>query len=72
MLSRKNMNQKDIFASDQTISGGDLSGKYSQNWVEESIVVEEGSEKQLMSSGTNTFLGRSISFGVLKVFTTRI
>ncbi len=66
------MSQKDIFASDQLISGGDLSGKYRQTWVEESMAIELGSDKQITSAGTSAFLGRSISLNVLKIFGTLI
>lgn len=62
------MNQKDIFANEQPISGGDLTGKYRQTWIEESITVEQGSDKLITKAGTSAFLGRSISLNVLKIF----
>ena len=62
------MSKRDIFANDQLISGGDLSGKYRQSWVEESVTIEYGSDKQITKSGTNSFLGRSISLDALRFF----
>jgi len=62
------MSQKDIFASESFVTDGNLSGKYRQSWVEETAVIEEGSDKQLTSFGTTTFLGRSISFDILRIF----
>ncbi len=62
------MSRRDIFANDQPLSNGDLAGKYRNSWIEESIAIESGSEKQLTTVGTNAFLGRSISLRIIKIF----
>jgi len=66
------MNQKDLFANNQPLSSGDLSGKYRKSWIEESVAIELGSDKQITTAGTNAFLGKSISLNALKILSALI
>lgn len=47
--------------SEDKIERGDLEGKYSHNWVEESFNFESHTGKQIPLSHTRTYLGTSIS-----------
>ncbi|MBI2038249.1 MAG: penicillin-binding protein 2 [Candidatus Magasanikbacteria bacterium] len=46
--------------SEEKIQRGDLDGKYSHNWVEESFNFERQTGKQISLSHTKTYLGTSI------------